>query len=201
MSSGIALVIAVLAKASLALMLFVLGLFAGCILALKWFHATDCSRNVIKQKIVVGLKAGCIATLAYDLSRLLVVKLCNFPISPFKAFPLFGHLILGENASQAAVYIAGTAYHFVNGMLFTVAYCFAFGGRHWLYGVLWALGLEGAMLALYPTWLDLGKVMQEFTIMSMTGHVVYGSVLGVLCQKWLKAGGKKQTISEDRSSG
>lgn len=185
MASGVALVIAVLAKTSLALMLLLLGGFAGFVFTLKWVRASSTERQLIRKKLVVGALAGLIATAAYDASRLLVVKLGGFHISPFKAFPLFGALILGEGAPASATYLIGTAYHLLNGMLFTVAYCFLFGNRNWKFGILWALGLEASMLMLYPGWLHLEQVMQEFTIMSMTGHIVYGATLGALCQRWL----------------
>jgi len=38
------------------------------------------------------------------------------------------------------------------------------------------------MLGLYPGWLHI-KAYGEFAQMSMVGHVVYGSVLGVLARR------------------
>jgi hypothetical protein len=187
MASGIALVVAVLAKTSLLLMLLLLGCFAISIFAFKWNSASPAERLNIRQKILVGLFAGLIATAAYDVSRLLLVTVFDMSVSPFKAFPIFGQLIAGEGISQSTAYLIGTLYHILNGVLFTIAYCFVFGRKHWLFGVLWALGLEAAMLTIYPGWLNLEGVMQEFTIMSMTGHIAYGATLGVLCQRWLNA--------------
>ncbi|PSB68579.1 hypothetical protein C7B61_00120 [filamentous cyanobacterium CCP1] len=185
MASGIALVIAVLAEISLGLMLLLLGSLALFTFALKWRRASRDERKIIQQKLLVGLAAGLLATAAYDLSRLIVVTVFDMDVSPFKAFPIFGQLIAGENISKSTAYVVGTFYHLFNGIFFTIAYCFAFGRRHWAYGILWALGLEFAMLALYPSWLNLEGVMQEFTVMSVAGHVAYGATLGLLCQKWL----------------
>lgn len=185
MASGIALVVAVLTETSLGLMLLLLGSMAFFTFALKWRRAARDERKIIKQKLLVGLAAGLIATAAYDLSRLIIMTVFDMNVSPFKAFPIFGQLIAGENISTRVAYLVGTIYHLLNGIFFTIAYCFAFGRRHWSYGVLWALGLEVAMLALYPAWLNLEGVMREFTIMSVVGHVAYGATLGLLCQKWL----------------
>ena len=43
------------------------------------------------------------------------------------------------------------------------------------------------MLTVYPGWLDLQAVMAEFTLVSMIGHLSYGSILGVLSQRWFRA--------------
>lgn len=187
MASGIALVVAVVAKTSLALTLVCLGTFAGFTFTLKWLRIKPEERAVIKAKIVTGIAAGFIATLAYDLSRLLLVTVGGLKFWPFETFVLFGKLIIGESVSRTVAYAVGTAYHFMNGMMFAVAYNFLFGGRNWKFGVLWALGLEAAMFTLYPGWLNLKAVMKEFTIVSLSGHVVYGTVLGILSQRWLTA--------------
>ena len=39
------------------------------------------------------------------------------------------------------------------------------------------------MLLVYPHWLPLGRVMGEFTIVSVSGHLAYGVTLGVLVQR------------------
>ena len=46
--------------------------------------------------------------------------------------------------------------------------------------------LEIAMFSIYPSWLHLQAVMQEFTIVSISGHLVYGAVLGLFCNRFLK---------------
>ncbi len=186
MASGIALVITILAKTSLALMLICLGAFAGFTAAFKLSRSRDRERQFIKHKFKVGLYSGFLATLAYDLSRFLLVKLGNMNLWPFETFLIFGQLIIGENVPKTAAYVVGTAYHFLNGVMFSVAYCFVLGGRSWQYGILWALFLEAAMFTLYPGWLDLEAVMKEFTIVSMIGHITYGVVLGFLSRRWLR---------------
>jgi len=197
MASGIALVITILAKTSLALTLFCLGILAALTVALKWSSTPVQTRPFLKAQALTGIGAGFIATLAYDLSRLLIVTVGGLKFWPFETFVLFGRLIIGESASRTAAYIAGTAYHFLNGILFAVAYCFVFSNRNWKYGILWALGLEAGMFTLYPGWLDLKVVMKEFTIVSVSGHIVYGSVLGILAQRWLKAKKTNREITNE----
>ena len=117
---------------------------------------------------------------------------------PFETFLIFGQLIIGVDASRTAAYVVGTSYHFLNGIMFAIAYCFILGGRGWQYGVIWALGLEAAMFTLYPGWLNLEAVMKEFTIVSMTGHIAYGVVLGSLSRHWLRGRKPKRfCVSEE----
>jgi hypothetical protein len=82
-------------------------------------------------------------------------------------------------------------YHVSNGILFGTAYTLLLGQQRWWCGIAWSLGLELAMLCLYPLWLDLRSVMGEFTVMSVTGHLAYGAVLGLGCQRWLSLAKKE----------
>jgi len=100
-------------------------------------------------------------------------------VSPFAAVPYFGQSLLGSAASSRSAWIAGFVYHLLNGIFFSAAYGILFTGGRWWFGIVWALTLELAMLALYPSLLDIRAVMQEFTIMSVSGHVAYGCVLGL----------------------
>lgn len=193
MTSGIALVIAVIFNTSLGLLLCLLGSFAGFTFALKWSRTSPQKKPFIKQRFLVGILSGAIATLGYDISRLLVVKFGRMPISPFETFNIFGQLIVGEHFPRFVTLSVGTAYHLFNGVMFGVAYCFILGKRGWQYGVIWALFLEVAMFSLYPGWLNLEAVLREFTIMSVSGHIVYGAILGWLCRRLLKRSRKTLT--------
>ena len=164
MASGLALVVSIFTEASLAITLICLGSFAGFLITAKWLRSSQQERKTIASRAITGLAAGAIATLAYDLSRLLLVNLLNIQFNPFGAF----------------------LYHLLNGILFAIAYCFLFSNRNWKWGIVWAMALEFAMFTIYPTWLDLQAVMKEFTIVSVSGHIAYGTTLGFLCSKWLK---------------
>jgi hypothetical protein len=186
MASGLALVVSIFTEASLAITLICLGSFAGFLITAKWLRSSQQERKTIASRAITGLAAGAIATLAYDLSRLLFVNLLNIQFNPFGAFPHFGKLLVGVNSPQYLILISGILYHLLNGILFAIAYCFLFSNRNWKWGIVWAMALEFAMFTIYPTWLDLQAVMKEFTIVSVSGHIAYGTTLGLLCSKWLK---------------
>jgi hypothetical protein len=80
----------VITDASLATILVYLGAFAGFLATSKWLRSSRTERNIIRAKAITGMSAGVIATGAYDLSRLLIVKFFNIPLNPFKAIPVFG---------------------------------------------------------------------------------------------------------------
>ncbi len=185
LTSGVALVASILLDLSLALTLILLGTLAASIVALKWSRSTLYERAMIRDQLITGLIAGILATLAYDVTRVVLVKLGQFNIWPFDTFKIFGELIIGS-APEVARLVVGTIYHFCNGISFAIAYCLVLGGRHWLFGVAWGLSLEALMLTIYPGWLDLQAVIAEFFAMSVLGHFAYGSVLGFVSQQRLK---------------
>lgn len=124
-----------------------------------------------------GLLVGVAATAAYDLSRVLVVAALDLAVRPFAAWPLFGQALIGEAAPAAAQLAAGVAFHLVNGLAFAVAYTAWFGDRGVRAGIAWGLFLEAFMLGLYPGWLRIADY-GPFLVVSLSGHVVYGAVLG-----------------------
>jgi hypothetical protein len=186
LASGAALVIAIFLHLSLGLILVIFALVVGIVIARSVSRLGAPLRAQLKAQARTGLVIGCIATIAYDLARLLLVTLFPLHVRPFETFVQFGYAILGDTVSRSTALAVGTAYHYVNGIAFAIAYCLILGGRRWLYGVAWALALEAAMLAVYPNWLDLRAVMAEFTLVSMIGHLSYGSTLGVLSQRWFQ---------------
>jgi hypothetical protein len=129
-----------------------------------------------------GLLSGLIATVAYDLSRTLFLTVIDSSMSPFAAWPLFGAGFVGSGAPTWAHWAVGGAYHVTNGLLFAVAFTVWLGDRGPLWGIAFALFLEAFMLGLYPGWLNI-KTFGEFAQVSIVGHVVYGSVLGVLARR------------------
>lgn len=157
--------------------------FGGVVLAaltLSWL-----ARRVgvdLNRVIRVGLTSGAIATAAYDLSRIAIVGLAGLDSRPFAAWPLFGAALIGEQATSATQWIVGGAFHVTNGLAFAVAYTYWFAGRGPIAGIAFALVLEGFMLSLYPGWLNISSYA-PFVIMSLTGHLVYGSVLGILARR------------------
>jgi hypothetical protein len=182
MMTGAALVVTVFTHVSLALTLTLAALCVAAVGWLTWMRLPTASRPWLWERIRIGACAGLPATIAYDVVRFSVVESTGFRIWPFDTFLLFGQAILGTGAPQLPTIAMGTAYHYLNGVCFAVAYSILFCRRLFLYGVLWGLGLEVSMLLVYPNWLPLGRMMAEFTVVSVSGHVGYGLVLGLLVQ-------------------
>lgn len=191
LGSGVSLVFAIVFGAPLAWSLLLLAAAAVSLVGFRWSHSDAASRLHLRRRLSTGLVAGLAATAAYDVSRLALVQVGGLRVSPFKALPLFGQLLVGVDSPPSVALFAGAAYHLLNGVAFATAYCLLLGGRDWRLGILWALGLEAAMLAVYPGWLDLGNVLGEFAAMSILGHVAYGAVLGLVSQ-W-RLGGDERT--------
>jgi len=184
--SGAPLVFSILTSMSLAITLAAGAVVAGAVVAYKWSGATPRTRALIKTILVTGLIAGIAATAAYDVTRILLVKLGHMKFYPFETFNRFGELLLGYNLPRSLTFSVGTLYHALNGISFATSYCFLLGGRTWLLGVVWALGLEVLMFTAYTNWLDLEEVMAEFVAVSLVGHVAYGTTFGVISQRRLK---------------
>lgn len=184
--SGASLLAAIYLKLPLSLALGLLGLAALSCMGIIWANITPHRRQALKRQLLIGLIAGIIATLAYDVTRVLLVYLGQLQFFPFETFNVFGKLIVGEGLPRSVTLPIGTLYHLLNGVCFAIAYCIAVGGRNWKFGVLWAFILEGFMLMVYPGWLNLSAVMEEFIAVSLFGHVAYGATLGLIAQKYLR---------------
>jgi hypothetical protein len=178
LATGLGLIVAIFARVSLAAVLAGLGGF--CLLVGLWVRAqtSPAVRRELAARARTGALAGLVATLGYDAVRLGVVALFALRVRPLEALPHFGALLLGTGASPRAMLVAGTAFHYANGVLFGAAYALVVGARRWWYGILWGLALELLMMLVYPRWLSLAKVIGEFTVVSLIGHLVYGTILG-----------------------
>lgn len=185
--SGAALVIAIELHTNLGVLLLCLGGLSAAAFAFHWRRGSPSRRRVIITGVRAGLVGGTLATLGYDVSRLLIVSLAHLKFAPFHAFPLFGALILGKGVAVWAAWTVGTMYHYLNGVAFAIAYCILLGNRNWKWAIVWALGLEALMFTIYPGWLDLRAVMTEFTVVSLSGHVVYGCILGMISQSMFRS--------------
>ncbi len=144
-------------------------------------------RRTIRRLLLAGIGAGIAGTLAYDCTRWLLVAALQYDISPFGAFPALGQGLLGGTQVQEAWILVtlGAGYHVLNGLGFAVAYSALFGRRGPVAGIAFALGLEIAMIGIYPSWLRI-QAMSEFLQMSMVGHVAYGATVGAVARALLR---------------
>jgi hypothetical protein len=182
LATGVGLVVYILAGISLWLGVGV-SMLAGIGAAyIIWCGASPNIRSTIKRRALVGIVAGLVATLAYDLSRYLLVTAFHFTFWPFDIFPIFGRLLVGKQSSRIVLATIGWLYHLTNGTGFGVAFMFLFRKPNLLTGLLWAAILEFCMVTLYPSWLGL-KAVNEFLGVSVVGHVAYGAVLGLTASR------------------
>jgi hypothetical protein len=184
LATGAGLLVFILSGVSLPLSAAAVGA-AGVLLATRaWRGKDEPGRNHIRRRIQAGIVAGILATIAYDLSRALLVRYAGFDFRPFASFRHFGQALLGTEETGPWVTLAGTTFHVINGVGFAVAYAICLGHRGIIAGIAWALLLELMMVSLYPGWLDI-RAIDEFLQVSVLGHLAYGSVLGFVSRRVL----------------
>lgn len=164
----------VLAAPSLALLL-ALGVIARRI-----------DQPVFLNRLAVGAWGGLVATVAYDMVRLVLWKVGVFRFDPFISHPIFGWLITGFPEESLVAQLVGWAYHFWNGFGFGIMYTLIAGPAHWGYALLWALFLEVGWLTALPSVLEF-RPNPELVALSFIGHGAYGAALGWIARKYIRA--------------
>lgn len=167
-------------------------LFAFAILDRVW------GDRQLWRAVWIGLVAGLLAAVAYDVFRLPFVFAKEWgidsvvpPLKLFKVFPRFGAMVLGEPIEQTeystAAQVIGWIYHFSNGATFGVMYLAIVGDsrrRHWIWAVFFALGLEvGMLFTPYPSAFNI-PLTTRFIFVTVAAHALFGTGLG-LSARWL----------------
>ena len=148
----------------------------------RWTRKAD--TTVFYRRLLLGLLFGLLATAAYDLLRLVLQTALPLHFNAFAIHPRFGALIIHQPRTTTAAIVTGWAYHISNGLTFALCWTLVAGRARWWYAVIYALILEGAMVAMYPTAFGLSTHTKAFLTVSIAGHATYGLVLGVLTQRW-----------------
>lgn len=132
-----------------------------------------------------GLAVGLVATLVYDAARTGLSLLDPSPYDPFEGIRAFGRAIVGAGAEPGLTMTVGAVAHFLNGSTFGVIYAM-FAHDHLssmrtavLSGMAWGIALEVIQSILYPGWLGITTVLEEFLLISAAGHLIYGVTLGI----------------------
>lgn len=109
--------------------------------------------------------------------------------------PLFGMLVTGSE-NFAVHFPAGVAAHYLFGADFGIFYAFVWGKRRGyalaaLWGVAWGLLVELGMMTLPPMAPSVGPFgidfkWPQFFLATLAAHIVFGIVLGLLVQHFLK---------------
>lgn len=146
-------------------------------------YARRADEALVWGRLKHGLWAGLAGTLVYDVVRGLVQLSGVFQYDAFRAIPLFGSLITGREPESSLAVLAGWVYHFWNGISFAVIYALNAAGKHWLWGLAWAMFLEAAMVLTYPIAFGVPRSDPGFLTISVLGHAAYGIVLGLWIQR------------------
>lgn len=184
LATGAALIVHVLSSISLGLSLLVAFALVTVAGFLAWQRLPGPAQVEAALRAKAGFVAGLLGTIAYDLLRLVIVNVFHYTFWPFDIFSIFGLAIAGPGLPPALTTTVGVVYHYTNGILFAIAYAILLAPRGWWAGILWALGLEALMLAIYPGWLHI-QAYNEFISVSMLGHIAYGMLLGIVSVRGL----------------
>lgn len=155
------------------------GLIA--LIAFGTWLATQRAGSGLAMAMRVGVAAGLLGTLGYDLFRVPFVFGAGFRLlAPIESY---GVLLLGADASSGLTDFAGWTYHVSNGVLFGIAYAVLAFRRHWLWGLAWALVLETGTLVTpfanaYQLW---GAPL--VIVLAYAAHVPYGLAVGFIVQR------------------
>jgi hypothetical protein len=158
--------------------------------------------GMLWRAVVIGSVAGFLAACAYDIFRIPFVIAAVDKVGPewlrlplFKVFPRFGALILGipfdatttDSQFSLTAHLVGWAYHFSNGITFGVMYLALVGDasrRSWLWAVVFATGLELAMLFTpYTSYFGI-HMTAKFVIATLAAHVIFGVTLGLFVKRF-----------------
>jgi hypothetical protein len=182
LSSGAALVATILLGWSLALGLVFIAVPALVAVAAASATARREEQALFLARLRFGAIAGILGTAGYDGIRAGLQQIGLAGGIPFAAIPLFGTGLTGLSPRDPVAIAAGWAFHAVNGVGFAIAYTLVAAGRPWYWGIIFALFLEAMMVTLYPGWLHMG-LTTDFLTLSVSGHFVYGAVLGSIAQR------------------
>jgi hypothetical protein len=211
MKSSLRIIVFLLASMSIACLLaemyrlcpmrpFTLAVFLPACCALVAIALYDRLRGDgrLCRMILIGATAGFAAAVSYDIFRLPFVFSKQWGLSAvvpalplFKVFPQFGAMILNTTDSTSLGAIAlGWVYHFSNGITFGIMYAMMINGewrRRWTVAILFAVGLELALLFTpYPATFGI-RVSAAFIVVTLAAHAIFGVTMGrvsVRLEEW-----------------
>jgi hypothetical protein len=147
--------------------------------------ASRMDERVFLNRLVTGAWGGIAATISYDLIRAIVWAAGLLSYNPFMSHPVFGSLITGAPEASTPAIVVGWAYHFWNGFGFGVMYTLIAGPAQWYFALGWALLLEVGWLTAMPGLLHF-RLSAEFLVVSLSGHGMYGVVLGLIARRFIR---------------
>jgi len=152
---------------------------AGLLSIAVWLRKTR--HFELYNRILSGMWAGGLATLAYDIIR---VPVAHAGIPVFKAISYFGTIFLGVESPTTLSEAVGWAYHLSNGVSFGLMYVAVVSRPGPVTAVLWGMSLEGVML-LTPYAEVFGyRRDAKFLAITIGAHAAYGLVLWLALRLW-----------------
>lgn len=144
--------------------------------------ARRANRDLLLNRLVTGTVAGFLGLVAYDVVRWLAQVVLPVDFDAFRAFQIFGTLMTDRGDDSRLALAAGWAYHITNGLTFGIVYALLAGPARWWWGLIWGATLEFAMMIVYPSLMN-PRSISDFVIISVIGHAVFGTVVGLWCQR------------------
>ena len=138
-------------------------------------------KTLLFNRLWVGTVAGFLGLIGYDGIRWIIQMAFPSGFDAFSAIRGFGTFMTGKPPDHAAAIASGWAYHVTNGWTFGVVYAIVAGPARWWWGLIWGVTLEVAMILIYPALFRV-RAYEAFLVVSIAGHVVYGSILGWWCR-------------------
>lgn len=171
------------------------ALFLAClpVFPLAYFWARRAGHDeTLGRALRLGCWGGFLGTIGYDVVRI------PFHLQGFRVFaPIqtYGVWLLDADRSSAVTDAVGWLYHFSNGITFGLMYALWFGGRHWLWGVLWGLCLESIVLA--TPFARIFHLQGNWPAIAIAygAHVFYGFPLGYVVRRWQAADRRFSSLS------
>lgn len=169
------------------------------LLALVWVLGAWSRHDRLTNRIWVGIWAGAAATGVLDAIRLTGFHLGQMPGNMPR---MFGVLILDRMALGPSLGsdVLGYAYHYWVGACFGLAYALVCGRFRWWGGLVWGLIIEIGMMVTPPmvVAMDTGYFGVKFgpglLVTSLTAHVAFGIVLGLLAERYVRHKGTVITL-------
>ncbi len=168
---------------------------SALLLLVVWAIASLAGYGRLANRIWTGLWVGAVATAALDVPRLLDFKLnllsANLP-------RMFGVLILNTMSTGPTPLsdLVGYVYHYWISASLGLTYALLIGRTRWWGGLIWGLIIEVGMMTTPPMviamdtgyfGLKLGHgILNGVFIGSLIPHIVYGAVLGLLLERYLR---------------
>jgi hypothetical protein len=145
----------------------------------------------LTNRIWTGIWVGTVSTAALD-----IIRLTGFSLGwmPGNMPRMFGVLILDQMALGPSDLsdIVGSLYHYWVSACFGLTYTLIMGRTRWWGGLIWGLIIEIGMMTTPPmvVAMDTGYFGLKFGFgvlgTSLTAHIVYGIVLGLLLERYTK---------------